>query len=188
MVGQALSASGVGDIVGSDGKAYAVADKDKMPKGVTAVAMVAYKNGSNGLAIQLHSSPSKMYLRNANAYTDYPTISGNVGTWRLPSDEDWINMFTGCAINGDGLQQQSDPYSSPKYYISGFVEKIAAAGTTWGQDKYWSSTTTDSEYGYVDTYFSDSSTAHYYAYINKLLKSNADRPSGQFYVLGCFAF
>lgn len=185
MVGHALSASGVGDIVGSDGKAYAVADKDKIPKGVTAVAMVAYKDGSNGLAIQLNSSPSKMSRSDADAYKDYPTISGNVGTWRLPSDEDWTNMFTGCAIDGDGLQEQSNPNSSPLYFISGFVEKIAAAtGTTWGQDKYWSSTTTDSGYGYVDTYFSD----HYYAYINKLLKENANSQSGQFYVLGCFAF
>ena len=189
MVGHALSASGVGDIVGSDGKAYAVADKDKMPKGVTAVAMVAYKNGSNGLAIQLNSSPSTMSWSDANAYTNYPTISGNVGTWRLPSEDDWINMFTGCAIDGDGLQE-SNPYS--KYYISGFVEKIAAAGTTWVQNKYWSSTTTgtgsDTKYGYVDTYLSDSPTKHYYAYINKMLKSNADRESVQLYVLGCFAF
>lgn len=189
VVGHALSASGVGDIVGSDGKAYAVADKDKMPKGVTAVAMVAYKNGSNGLAIQL--SPSKMSRSEADAYKDYPKISSNVGTWRLPSDEDWINMFTGCAINGDGLQSNnSDP--DPLYFISGFVEKIAATGTTWGQYQYWSSTTTgtgsDTEYGYVDTNFSDSPTKHYYAYIHKMLKENADNPSVQLYVLGCFAF
>lgn len=191
MVGHALSASGVGDIVGSDGKAYAVADKDKMPKGVTAVAMVAYKDGSNGLAIQLNSSPSKMYWSNANAYTGYPTISSNVGTWRLPSDEDWINMFTGCAINGDGLQSNnSDP--DPLYFISGFVEKIAATGTTWAKDGYWSSTTTgtesDTEYGYVFTNSSDSPTNHYYAYIHKMLKENADNQSVQLYVLGCFAF
>ena len=189
MVGHALSASGVGDIVGSDGKAYAVADKDKMPKGVTAVAMVAYKNGSNGLAIQLNSSPSKKSWSDANAYTGYPTISGNVGTWRLPSEEDWINMFTGCAIAGDGLQEQSNPYSYPLYYISGFVEKINDTGTTWANGGYWSSTTTetgsDTKYGYVDT---NSGTDHYYAYINKMLKENADTHSVQFYVLGCFAF
>jgi len=181
-----LSNSKVGDIVGSDGKAYDVTDKDNLPTGVTAVAMVAYKDGSNGLAIQLNRSPSTMSWSDANAYTDYPTISGNVGTWRLPSDEDWTKMFTGCAIDGDGLQE-SNPYS--KYYISGFVEKITAAtGTTWGQNKYWSSTTTDSEYGYVDTYFSNSPTAHYYAYIYKMSKSTADSESVQFYVLGCFAF
>jgi len=188
-----LSNSKVGDIVGSDGKAYDVADKDNLPTGVTAVAMVAYKDGSKGLAIQLNSSPSKMSWSDADAYKDYPTISGNVGTWRLPSDEDWINMFTGCAIDGDGFKEQSNPYSSPLYFISGFMEKITATGTTWEKGgQYWSSTTTgtgsDTEYGYVDTNFSDSPTNHYYAYINKMLKSNADTHSVQFYVLGCFAF
>ena len=188
-----LSNSQVGMIVGSDGKAYNVADKGNLPTGVTAVAMVAYKNGSHGLAIQLNSSPSNMSRSNADAYKDYPTISGNVGTWRLPSDEDWINMFTGCAIDGDGLQSNnSDP--DPLYYISGFMEKITATGTTWTDmdGKYWSSTTTgtgsDTAYGYVSTNFSDSPTNHYYAYINKMLKSNADNQSVQFYVLGCFAF
>lgn len=183
-----LSNSTVGMIVGSDGKAYDVTDKDKLPTGVTAVAMVAYKNGSNGLAIQLNNSPSKMYWSNANAYTGYPTISGNVGTWRLPSEEDWINMFTGCAIDGDGLQEQDNPYSNPLYFISGFVEKITATGTTWTKGGYWSSTTTgtgsDTKYGYVDTNYTD----RYYAYINKMLKSNADNQSVQLYVRGCFAF
>ena len=188
-----LSNSTVGMIVGSDGKAYAVADKDNLPEGVTAVAMVAYKNGSNGLAIQLNSSPSKMSWSDANAYTEYPTISGNVGTWRLPSDEDWINMFTGCAIDGDGLQEPINPYSDPLYFISGFMEKITATGTTWENgEQYWSSTTTgtesDTKYGYVFTASSDSPTNHYYAYIYKMSKSNADSESVQFYVLGCFDF
>lgn len=186
-----LSNSTVGMIVGSDGKAYDVTDKDKLPEGVTAVAMVAYKNGANGLAIQLNSSPSKMYWSDANAYTDYPTISGNVGTWRLPSDEDWINMFTGCGINGDGLQS-NNPNPDPLYFISGFVEKINATGATWTNGNYWSSTTTgtgsDTKYGYVFTNSSDSPTNHYYAYIHKMLKENADNQSVQLYVLGCFAF
>lgn len=184
-----LSNSKVGMIVGSDGKAYDVTDKDNLPTGVTAVAMVAYKDGSNGLAIQLNSSPSKMYWSNANAYTEYPTISGNVGTWRLPSEEDWINMFTGCAIDGDGEQQQDNPYSNPLYFISGFMEKIAATGTTWEKGgQYWSSTTTgtgsDTKYGYVYTDYVE----QYYARICKMLKSNADSQSVQLYVLGCFAF
>ena len=40
--GHALSASAVGEIVCSDGLAYAAADKDNLPTGVTAVAIVAY--------------------------------------------------------------------------------------------------------------------------------------------------
>lgn len=186
-----LSNSKVGMIVGSDGKAYDATDKDKLPEGVTAVAMVAYKNGSNGLAIQLNSSPSQMSWSEAYAYKGYPTISGNVGTWRLPSDEDWTKMFTGCAIDDDGLQSNnSDP--DPLYFISGFMEKITATGTKWTNGDYCSSTTTETEsgtkYGYVYTNSSDSPTDHYYAYIYKMLKENADNQSVQFYVLGCFAF
>lgn len=45
-----LAESTVGMIVGSDGKAYAVADKDNLPSGVTAVAMVAYKGSATGEA------------------------------------------------------------------------------------------------------------------------------------------
>ena len=60
VVGRALTSAVVGDIVGSDGKAYAAADKDNLPSGVTAVAMVAYKGSAtgetgyaNGLALAL---------------------------------------------------------------------------------------------------------------------------------------
>ncbi|MBQ9641609.1 MAG: hypothetical protein IJV06_08620 [Bacteroidaceae bacterium] len=189
--GHTLSASAVGDIVGSDGKAYAVADKEKMPKGVTAVAMVAYKNGSNGLAIQLNSNPSKMSWSDANAYVGYPTISGSVGTWRLPSDDDWEKMFTGCAIDGDGLQTSDDTTNS-LYYISGFVAKITATGTIWNNDGYWSSTkteeATDTYYGYMGINFSETPVAHYYTYFSKMNKEYADQQVVSFYVLGCLAF
>ena len=48
--GHALSASAVGEIVGSDGKAYAAADKDNLPTGVTAVAIIAYVGSATGEA------------------------------------------------------------------------------------------------------------------------------------------
>ena len=47
-VGHALSASVVGEIVGSDGKAYAADDKDNLPEGVTAVAIIAYVGSATG--------------------------------------------------------------------------------------------------------------------------------------------
>ncbi|MBR1502192.1 MAG: hypothetical protein IJ616_09575, partial [Bacteroidales bacterium] len=59
-LGHALSASVVGEIVGTDGKAYAAADKDNLPSGVTAAGMVAYKNGSNGLVIALADEANTM--------------------------------------------------------------------------------------------------------------------------------
>jgi hypothetical protein len=135
--GRALSASEVGDIVGSDGLAYAVADKDNLPSDVTAVAMVAYKSGSNGLAIQLNANPASMGWESAKAYTGYPAVSGGVGTWRLPSKEEWQNMFVGCKIDGDATEPNDNNKMDP---IAGFREKIAATGTVWMSDKYWSST------------------------------------------------
>ena len=48
--GHALSASVVGEIVGSDGKAYAADDKDNLPEGVTAVAIIAYVGSATGEA------------------------------------------------------------------------------------------------------------------------------------------
>lgn len=134
--GHALSASVVGEIVGTDGKAYAVEDKDNLPTGVTAVAMVAYKSGSNGLAIQLNSDPEKMNWAGAKTNAEGLTaVSG--GTWRLPSKDDWQNMFVGCAVSGDATVPDANNEMDP---IAGFKAKIAATGITWKSSNYWSST------------------------------------------------
>ncbi|MBQ8462481.1 MAG: DUF1566 domain-containing protein [Bacteroidales bacterium] len=45
-----LAESTVGMIVGTDGKAYAAADKDNLPTGVTAVAIIAYVGSATGEA------------------------------------------------------------------------------------------------------------------------------------------
>ena len=138
--GHALSASAVGEIVGSDGKAYAVADKDDLPSGVTAVAMVAYKSGSNGLAIQLNGNPVSMKWAQAKTYVEGLTAVPG-GTWRLPSKADWQNMFVGCAVSGDATVPDADSEMDP---IAGFQAKIAAAGITWKSGDYWTSTGDDS--------------------------------------------
>lgn len=138
--GHALSASVVGDIVGSNGLAYAVEDKDNLPTGVTAVAMVAYKNGSNGLAIELNSNrrelkeTTNLLWDDAKSYAQSrPAVSG--GTWRMPSKNDWQNMFLACRKNSD--TNSASDYMGP---IKGFVEKIAATGISWYDEVYWSST------------------------------------------------
>jgi hypothetical protein len=169
--GHALASAVVGEIVGTDGLAYDVADKDNLPVGVTAVAMVAYKDGSNGLAIQLNNSPSYTYGDDAQSYTGYPAVSGGVATWRLPSMDDWQNMFVGCAKSGDA---EKSNYMDP---IAGFKEKIAATGIAFDSNGYWSPSGTYSwavDVNLYDTYAtaSFSSTLGYY---NK-------------YVLGCLAF
>ena len=171
--GHALSASAVGEIVGSDGKAYAAADKDNLPSGVTAVAMVAYKSATvnESLAIQLNSNPVSKNWNEAQAYTSYPTLPAGTGSWRLPSKKDWQDMFVGCAVSGDASASDNmDP-------IAGFKAKIAATGITWKSGGYWSSTESGSKAWdvYVELGFANASFA-------------AHDASTELKVLGCLAF
>ena len=78
-IGHALSSAVPGEIIGSDGMAYAVADKNLLPSGVTGVAIVAYvgSEGSvetgttyRGLAIAMRDA------NNANACWWYTANSG----------------------------------------------------------------------------------------------------------------
>ena len=165
----------VGQIIGSDGKNYA-ADAT-LPTGVTKVAMIAYINGSNGLAIQLNSSPVSKDWAEAKTYAEGLNTSTPIagGTWRLPSKADWQNMFVGCAVSGDA---SASDYMDP---IAGFKAKIAATGTTWQSDYYWSSTPSeyDGKAWGVDVYLYGSRADAYF---------RGDVTSYSSYVLGCLAF
>ena len=101
--GHALSASAVGEVVGTDGMAYDVADKDNLPTGVTAAGMVAYKSGSDGLVIALADEASTMNWSTANgasgAAAHTPTVTGQ--TWKLPSQAEWQQMFSANGGNQD---------------------------------------------------------------------------------------
>ena len=173
--GHALASSAVGEIVGSDGLAYYASDKNNLPSGVTAVAMVAYKSETAGesLAIQLNASPASKNWSDACNYSSYPSITGNPGTWRLPSMADWQNMFVGCAKSGDAGA------SDFMYPIAGFKEKIGATGITWQSYFYWSST---------------GGGSYAWSVFVSLDGSNADADFGEndtsdpFSVLGCLAF
>ena len=175
--GHALASSAVGEIVGSDGLAYYASDKDNLPSGVTAVAMVAYKSETAGksLAIQLNDSPASMSWSDACNYSGYPSITGNPGTWRLPSMADWKNMFVGCAKSGDaGAGDTMDP-------IAGFKEKIGATGITWQSDSpYWSSNGSESGAWFVSVYLAGGNAVAYFYY--------EDKTSWLYSVLGCLAF
>ena len=173
--GHALASSAVGEIVGSDGLAYYAADKNDLPSGVTAVAMIAYKSETAGesLAIQLNDSPASMSWSDACNYSGYPSITGNPGTWRLPSKADWQNMFVGCAKSGDaGASDSMNP-------IAGFKEKIGATGITWQSTYYWSSSDSESYAWSVVVYLNDSNASA------NFVKSVTSTPSN---VLGCLAF
>lgn len=173
--GHALASSAVGEIVGSDGLAYYTSDKNDLPSGVTAVAMIAYKStAGESLAIQLNDSPARMDWSDACKYSGYPSITGNPGTWRLPSMADWQNMFVGCAKSGDaGAGDTMDP-------IAGFKEKIGATGIKWqSDDPYWSRTGSESGAWLVSVYLVGGNAVAYFGEFDS---------SDPYCVLGCLAF
>ena len=135
-VGHPLPVSVLGEVVGTDGLAYALADKSNLPTGVTAAGVVAYKSGENGLVIALTDKTSwnqgmdwytAVGASGAAAHT--PTVSGY--SWKLPSKVEWNNMF---AANGGNAGS-----------YTGLNTTITTAGgmALWGAeygDYYWSST------------------------------------------------
>lgn len=105
--GHSLAASLVGEVVGTDGKAYAVADKDNLPLGVTAAGMVAYKSGKTGLVIAF-TDDNKMSWAEVNGTSGVsahkPVIENF--SWRLPTENEWMQTFGangGSQTSGTGL-------------------------------------------------------------------------------------
>ena len=121
-----LTNPAVGQLIGSDGQNYAVGSV--LPAGVTAVAMIAYMSGSNGLAITLadESGDINWYIATSTAAAHSPEFSG--GTWKLPSREDWKNMFK--------------TYGGNDSNYGGLNTAITGAGGTGLLDHkgYWTST------------------------------------------------
>ncbi len=173
--GHALASSAVGEIVGSDGLAYYASDKNDLPSGVTAVAMVAYKSATAGesLAIQLNGSPVSKKWADAKTYAEGLTAVPG-GTWRLPSKDDWQNMFLGCSVSGDVTSARD--YMNP---INGFKAKIAATGITWQWVRYWSGTQYGGDAWFVYVHQEDS---------NAVADFDGKGTSLEYNVLGCLAF
>ena len=120
----------VGDVVGTDGLAYAVADKGDLPQGVTAAGMVAYKSGKTGLVISLTDEASNMTwsvaMGESGAAAHTPAVTGH--TWELPSREEWELMF--------------EAFGGERYDGAGLNTAIGnAGGTALPKSKwYWTST------------------------------------------------
>ncbi len=140
--GHALTSAAVGEIVGSDGKAYAGTDYNILPTGVTAVAMVCYVDGNaHGLAIALDNENGAMDWSDAiDACDDKTPVTGS--TWRLPSIKDWQYMFIGCGATGSYSDNPSILSCSELNSMLSAVQ-----GTVLENDFfYWSSTKTDTDY------------------------------------------
>ena len=133
--GHALTSAKFGEIVCSDGKAYAAADKNILPKGVKAEALVCYVDGDHGLALAMADvKDEKMSWDNDRGANDGKTaaewctgwntshpITG--ATWLLASKTQWDNM-----INAAGSASNlSNAFS-------------AVGGTNLQAFSYWSST------------------------------------------------
>ena len=141
--GHALTAAALGEIVGSDGRAYAVADKDNLPTFVTAVAMIAYVGSEtdhatykHGLAIAL-SDEGKMVWRDAiRAYQHKAAFNGTA--WQLPSMNQWKAMFR---ANG-GNEESYTGLNTALATAGGDSSKFQERG--W----YWSSTPSDEDFAW----------------------------------------
>ena len=157
--GHSLYDSVLGEVVGTDGLAYALADKDNLPLGVTAAGMVAYKSGQTGLVISLADESSIMQWANARgangAAAHTPAVTGY--SWKLPNLDEWKQMFS--AFGGSEGQ------------CTGLNTAIGNAGGTALQNdvnngaKYWSST--EHETNTSNAYYAvlqDSQVSYYYAW------------------------
>jgi len=120
----AITSPAVGQVIGSDGKNYAA--NATLPTGVTKVAMIAYVSGSNGLAIALADEGAMKWAPAVTTAAAHTPVFSN-GTWKLPSQPEWKQMF---AANGGN-----------EGYYTGLNTTITTAGGTTLQEYayYWSS-------------------------------------------------
>jgi hypothetical protein len=124
----------VGQVIGSDGKNYAAAS---VPTGVTKVAMIAYVSGSNGLAIAL-ADEGKLNWATAKSTCEAKTPAFTNGTWHLPSQAEWNQMFS--ANGGD---------EERCYGLNAAITTAGGTALLEGGTGYWSSTPNGSNVWYV---------------------------------------
>lgn len=178
----AVTTSEIGWRIGSDGTAYE--PTGNLPTGVTAVAMIGYISSTgHGLAIELNDAPNSVTFSDASttATTGKPTIKG--ATWRLPTDDDWFNIITGCAVEGDNtaFPAEGEKALNPS---NGFKQKCLDVGfplkSTEYAKSFWTSTqpTTNSANIVFLNFYNNNAIAWFGEASN----------SANNYVLACLAF
>ena len=129
-----ITSPSVGQVIGSDGKNYAAAN---VPSGVDKVAMIAYVSGSNGLAIALADEGRIDWITAVSTAAAHTPVFSN-GTWKLPTQDEWKQMF-----NANGGSNSS---------WAGLNDALAAAGDDNSklqkEKDYWSSTEIDNDRAY----------------------------------------
>ena len=142
--GKTLAEATVGMLVGSDGKTYAAADKNNLPEGVTAVALVCYVSDGHGLALALADESEKMIWNTAKSTCSGKTPAVTGCTWKLATKDEWNNMINAAG----GFSALRDGFSSV-----GGTNMLSGSN-----DYYWSSTTTGSDCAWCCTF----STGNWY--------------------------
>ena len=144
-----------GQVIGSDGKNYAYAS---LPDGVTAIAIINYVSGENGLALALTDEGAMDWFAASSTCAAHTPAFSN-GTWRLPGNTDWENM-----INGAG------DYDALRTSFEG------VGGTNLLQDtSYWSANQNSITHAYA------------YDFFYKMQSSNNSKYTS-FNVRACLAF
>ena len=94
--GHALASAVVGDIICSNGLAYAGTDYNILPSGVTAKAKVCYVSGDgHGLALAL-TDEGALNWNTAISTCGSKTPNITDCTWTLATEEEWNNMISGA--------------------------------------------------------------------------------------------
>ena len=144
--GHALTASALGEIVGSDGRAYALADKDNLPTFVTAVAMIAYVGSEtdhatykHGLAIALSDDGSMMDWYDAKSACGGLKAAFNGASWMLPSENQWKTMFRTYGGNEGSYTGLNAALAAAGGSSSKLLEDYYYWSSTPGEDNYASS-------------------------------------------------
>lgn len=120
--GHALSSSVVGEIICSDGKAYAGSDHNNLPSGVKAVAKVCYVSDGKGLALALRDWGNMSWdtaMHNLTYNPPTPSVPGC--KWTLATKTEWNNMISaagGYAALRDGFSNVGGYNMRSDYYLS----------------------------------------------------------------------
>jgi len=162
MTKQVHTTANIGKIIATNGLIYENVSAARAA-GSEAAGMIAYIRAEpafpHGLAIALNDDTENSGSTSTFTFSDARTKAGAhtptvvSGTWRLPTQEDWVNMFTGCKVDDDGATTESDRT------IKGFMSKLSSikgAGIN-SYTKYWTDTPYDEEKACCIYFSSDTS-------------------------------
>lgn len=137
----------IGRVIGQDGMIY---ENDKIATacGTTAVAMIAYVGNTgceHGLAVALQDESTEQLhydVAFSTCAAKTPVLTAN---WRLPTSQDWQNMFIGCGSESSQIPNGALNNGS-QIDCMYFGIMLGKVGTMMTYDRdYWTATKTGSK-------------------------------------------